>query len=368
MTHSSLPLTFAKIARLGPVLVLSGVTAEDDAGRIGDGAGGDPDVGAQTRAALARAEATLRDAGSRLADAASVVVYLKRASDFAAMNAAYASHWTTDPPARTTIVCGLRHPDALVELAVTAVPTGAPRTAVHPEGWLPSPNPYSYGILAGDTLLLSGLVARNGRDNSLVSGNVATQTRAALENGGVILAAAGMSFRDVVSARVFITDAVNFGAMNEAYRSFFNQDPPARATVVTPLTNPNYLVEITLIAVRDPGKRAIPFDGLALPLSAAVETTGRAFFSGALDESEAKDAVGQTRGMIAEIEETLRAAQLSWADTREAIVYLTDMSQCDAVAAELDRVLAGTAVSGIFLETGLVKAGAIVEVMITTAR
>ena len=46
-----------------------------------------------------------------------------------------------------------------------AVPNGGERSDHHPAGWS-TPNPYSYGIKTGDTLFLSGLVSRNGKDNS----------------------------------------------------------------------------------------------------------------------------------------------------------------------------------------------------------
>ena len=61
-------------------------------------------------------------------------------------------------------------PDALVEISMIAVPTGAERVVIHPAGWIKSPSPYSYAIRTGDTLFLSGLVSRNGRDNSVVAG------------------------------------------------------------------------------------------------------------------------------------------------------------------------------------------------------
>ena len=37
---------------------------------------------------------------------------------------------------------------------------------------MPSPNPYSYGIKTGTTLFLAGLVSRNGKDNSVVEGDM----------------------------------------------------------------------------------------------------------------------------------------------------------------------------------------------------
>ncbi len=50
---------------------------------------------------------TLKTAGSSLANAASITVYLKNQSDFAAMNEVYRTYWTKDPPARTTVVVPL---------------------------------------------------------------------------------------------------------------------------------------------------------------------------------------------------------------------------------------------------------------------
>src|SRR5439155_18360505 len=123
--------------------------------------------------------------------------------------------------------------------------------------WIQSPNPYSYGIRTGNTLFLAGLVSRNGKDNSVVQGDMTVQTRTVLDNGAAILKAAGMSYGDVVSSRVFITDVARFQEMNAAYRSYFPASPPARATVKAPLMGAEYEVEITMVAVKDAGRTAI---------------------------------------------------------------------------------------------------------------
>ena len=86
-----------------------------------------------------------------------------------------------------------------------------------------SPNPYSYGIRTGDTLFLSGLVSRNGKDNSVVEGDMTAQTKTVLDNAAQILKAAGMSFDNVVSSRVFITDQTKFQEMNKTYQTFFTE-------------------------------------------------------------------------------------------------------------------------------------------------
>ena len=168
------------------------------------------------------------------------MVYLRNAGDFAAMNEVYATYWPKDPPTRTTVVVTqpLALADGLIEISAVAIPNGGERVVVHPSDWMKSPNPYSYGIKSGNTLFLSGLVSRNGKDNTPVKGDITAQTKTVLDNGAAILKAAGMSFADVVSSRIFLTDDTTFQAMNAAYRTYFPTMPPARATVKTGLTRP----------------------------------------------------------------------------------------------------------------------------------
>ena len=68
-------------------------------------------------------------------------------------------------------------PDGLIEISMVAIPNGGERVVVHPADWIKSPNPYSYGIKTGNTLFLSGLISRNGKDNSTVKGDIAAQMK-----------------------------------------------------------------------------------------------------------------------------------------------------------------------------------------------
>ena len=165
----------------------------------------------------------LAAAGSSLDDVLSVTVFLTTAAHFQAMNAAYRTFWPGDPPARTTVIASLVAPDALVEITMIAAPRGGERAVIHPKGWMKSPNPYSYAIRSGDAVFLSGLVPRKGRDNSAVAGDISVQTRAVMENAAELLEAAGLTFDNVVSTRVYLTDASNFAGMNEAYRQVLHQ-------------------------------------------------------------------------------------------------------------------------------------------------
>jgi 2-iminobutanoate/2-iminopropanoate deaminase len=193
-------LPYSHVVSAAGLIYLSGVLADGPNRSILH----QGDVAAQTRDVIARMATRLEAAGSSLGQVVAVMVYLTSAADFAAMNEAFRASWPVDPPTRTTVVTNLVLPGALVEMTMIAVPNGGDRHVVHPSGWQRSPSPYSYAIQAGDALFLSGLISRNGRDNTAVPGDVATQSRVVLDNAGEILAAAGRTFADVVSARVYL--------------------------------------------------------------------------------------------------------------------------------------------------------------------
>jgi 2-iminobutanoate/2-iminopropanoate deaminase len=363
-TPSSAEAAFAESARLGRFVVLSGTLGTDASGRIAAG-----DVKAQTRQVLENLRAAAARAGTELSRAAKINVFLRRASDFAAMNEVYKPFFPSDPPARTTVVTGLRNQAALVEIAAVVVGAGEPREVVHPAGWVPSANPYSYGILSGDTLFLAGLVSRRGTDNSLVAGDVTTQMKTVLANAGELLRAAGMDYGDIVSSRVYITDVASFWTMNEAYRTVFSKDPPARATVRTDLMSPDLNVEITFVAVKDAARRVIGPAG-DLPISPGIAAGGRLYLSGVLGNTpETKgNAAAQTAEMMARIGRTLEAGGHGWADVREAFLYVTDMKTRGAVLAEVAKVFPRSLPAGLVVETGLVAGDGLVELMVTAAK
>ena len=321
-------LPISNVVEAGGLVYVAGQVAVDDRGQWIGGA----DVKAQTRQVLENVSRALERAGTSLAQVASVNVYIKRAADFGPMNEVYAGYFRDAPPVRTTIVSDLMDVEALVEIAAVALPKGAPRDVVHPKDWITSPNPYSYGIKSGDMLFLAGLVARNGKDNSVVAGDMAAQTSVVLENARAILDAAGMLFDDVVTARAYITDVAAFQDMNATYRGYFAKNPPARATVVCELMNPGYKVEITLFAVK--GERRVlttpqadGSPGRANPnLSSAVQVGNRLFLSGMLGNTEANrgDARAQTRETLARLGRTLEAAGFDWSHVVDGVVYLTN--------------------------------------------
>jgi reactive intermediate/imine deaminase len=336
-------------------------------------------IKAQTQQALDNIAATLKTAGSSLSNAASVIVYLRSAADFAAMNEVYRTNWPKDPPARTTVVvtAPLALPDALIEVSMVAVPAGGERVVIHPSDWIASPNPYSYGIKSGNTLFMSGLVSRNGKDNTAVSGDMTAQTRTVLDNGAAILRAAGMSAADVVSARVFLADPARFQDMNAVYRTYFPHDPPARATVHAGLTSPDYLVEITMVAVKDAKRTAITTpnaDGSAgTPspvLSSAIRVGNRLYLAGMLGTTTGNkgDVKAQTAEALARIGRTLNAAGFDWSNIVDGIVYLPDMSRFTEMNAAYRETFAKDFPARATVGAGLMGADGQVEIMFTAAK
>jgi 2-iminobutanoate/2-iminopropanoate deaminase len=343
------------------LIYLSGTLAGD----AGD-ADGASDVGTETRLTLERMREVLLAAGSSLDHVVSVMVYLTAAEDFQPMNAAYRAFFPGDPPARTTVITGLVVPDARIEISLVAVPVGAQREVVLPQGWKRSPNPYSYAIRTGDTLFLAGLVSRNGADNAFVVGDVRVQTRTIMENARQLLEAAGLTFANVVSARVYLTSAGDFAAMNEVYGEYFPSAPPARATVKCGLAGPEAVVEITFIASAA-ARTPIGQPPAGLPLSPAVKAGNRLYLSGMLGntpETEG-DVAAQTRETLARIGRTLSAAGAQPADVVDGLVYLTDPAAFPPMNQEYRAFFGKDFPARATVVAPLVAPDGLVEIMVT---
>ena len=83
-------------------------------------------------------------------------------------------------------------------------------------------------------------------DDSL---DIKGQSREVFANIDAALAKAGSNKSKILSAQVFITDLANFDAFNSEWNQWVKDiTPPARATVEAKLVNPNWLIEIMVIA------------------------------------------------------------------------------------------------------------------------
>ena len=362
-TNASMP--FSAAVKADGLIYVSGTLAA--------GAG---DIKAQTKQVLDSINTTLKSAGSSLANAASMTVYLRNQADFAAMNDVYRTYWTKDPPARTTVMVPLLN-EGLVEIAAVAVPDGGERVVVNPADWMVSPNPYSYGIKTGNTLFLAGLISRNGKDNSAIKGDMAAQTKTVMDNGAAVLKAAGMSFADVVSSRIYITDAAAFQDMNTVYRTSFPTDPPARATVKALLTSSDYIVEVTMVAVKGGARTAITTpnaDGTPgtknANLSSAIRVGNRLYVSGILGNTATNkgDVKAQTAEALVRIGRTIKAAGFDWNTIVEGVVYLPDLTKFADMNASYREPLMKDFPARATVGAGLMGADGAVEIMFTAVK
>ncbi len=107
---------YSHAVRVGQFLFTSGQVPLDVNGNKVDG-----DITAQTQQVFANLKAVLAQAGLGFQDVVKTTVFMKDLGDFAAMNAVYATYFTENPPARSTVQVAALPKDSLVEIEVVAV-------------------------------------------------------------------------------------------------------------------------------------------------------------------------------------------------------------------------------------------------------
>ena len=123
-----------------------------------------------------------------------------------------------------------------------------PYEVVVPRGSAPPLAPYSPGTKAGNIVYVSGTLALDSNGNLVGKGDVKAQTRHVLETIKSVLEAAGGSMRDVTFNQIFLASMSDYAAMNEVYREYYPDKPPARYCIRADLVRPEFLVEIASIA------------------------------------------------------------------------------------------------------------------------
>lgn len=116
----------------------------------------------------------------------------------------------------------------------------------------PAPiGPYNQAILSGNTLYTSGQIALHPTTGELVINSIENETKQVMENMKEVLAAAEMTFENVVKSSIFISDMHNFSKINDVYALYFNEaTAPARETVEVANLPKFVNVEISMIAVK----------------------------------------------------------------------------------------------------------------------
>ena len=108
--------------------------------------------------------------------------------------------------------------------------------------------PVSPAIRAGEFVFVSGLVAIDPATGERMLGTVAAETRQILTALAAVLDAAGSSLEKVIKVNVLIYSMLEYNNMNEVYREFFPEEPPARTVCGAGLSGGSK-VEIECVAL-----------------------------------------------------------------------------------------------------------------------
>lgn len=120
--------------------------------------------------------------------------------------------------------------------------------AIIPIGSAPPLAPYSPGVRAGNVIYVSGILAMDTEGKTVGIGDIKAQTRYVIEAVKSVVEAGGGSLSDVAFNQIFLADLANYEGMNEVYREYFGDNPPARYCIKAELVRPDFLVEISSTA------------------------------------------------------------------------------------------------------------------------
>jgi 2-iminobutanoate/2-iminopropanoate deaminase len=278
---------------------------------------------------IAEVRKTLKAAGLDTSNVVKSFVYLEDADKYAEFNERYAQVFKTNPPARTTLGVSQVPGDSRVEITCIAY---SDASEIKPIGTPPGNRPYSPGILAGDTLYVSG------KGDQLPEGDhpatYEEQVRQAMRNVQTTLKLAGLDFGNVVFSQVFIDRTADRAVTSKVYGEFFKAgDEPALAIVPVNWIPGGSHVEVTCIATTNLSRRKVvrPSNLTGAPhASSAAVWSGDTLYLSGLSGMESPDKPAdldtQTKQMARNHAVVLEAAGLSYDDIVSGCVYLHDMA------------------------------------------
>lgn len=111
-----------------------------------------------------------------------------------------------------------------------------------------NPGHYTPGVISGGMLYISGQLSLDQDTREVASGGIEEHMTLALHNVEKVLQAAGLTRKDVVQCRIYLTDIEHWQAANRVYAEFFGAHKPAR--VIVPVSGLHFgcLAEIEAIA------------------------------------------------------------------------------------------------------------------------
>ena len=114
----------------------------------------------------------------------------------------------------------------------------------------PAIGPYSQMVGHGKLIYFSGVIPLNKAGTAVEGATIEEQTKLVLDYIGLQLGSQGLDYGDVLMSTVYMKDLNDFASMNRIYGTYFQKDPPARATVEVARLPRDVKIEIAVIAAR----------------------------------------------------------------------------------------------------------------------
>ena len=106
---------------------------------------------------------------------------------------------------------------------------------------------YSQGIKSGNLVFTSGQIPLNPETGELINGDFKSEISQVLTNLNAVLKSGGSSLKQAVKLTVFLTDLSYFPQVNEVFKEFFPENPPARSAVQVSALPMNAKIEIEAV-------------------------------------------------------------------------------------------------------------------------
>jgi 2-iminobutanoate/2-iminopropanoate deaminase len=217
------------------VLYVSGQAGVDSSsGKLIEG-----DFSAHVQQTLKNIDRILKTAHMDFGNVALAEVYMPDVNNFEALNKVYLPYTREPRPARIPVGVAALPLKSPVEITVIA--HRKPGRSILPEGMAPSGN-YSRGMLVDRRMYLAGVFSRQG--------DIRDQVKDCIGRMEKIVTAGGLNLKQVVEARVYLTDMNDYDAMNSAYRESFGESFPTRATVAVPQLPGNNRIGMTFVVAK----------------------------------------------------------------------------------------------------------------------
>jgi aminoacrylate peracid reductase len=111
--------------------------------------------------------------------------------------------------------------------------------------------PCSTARICDNVIYMSGLLPLDEKGNLVGPEDVGAQTEHIIGWIQSIAKGYGGSLRSVTFNQIFLTSLSDYDAMNDVYREYFSEEPPARCCVRAELLKPEYLVQIASVVHLD---------------------------------------------------------------------------------------------------------------------